>query len=141
MSIHLKKTEIDQGVARAMNTIVKRLGVKESARLSGADVGKYSGKGQSMLRKTYLYAQHLEDGFQVKKNEVKRSTMERAFRQLGSGLKSIADKKGNRDGVLDGPELQGRVHNASSAGQAFARWISATKGEDQLKAAARSERR
>ncbi|MFO0726391.1 MAG: hypothetical protein U1E65_21575 [Myxococcota bacterium] len=127
MSIHLKKNDIDQGVARAMKTIVNSLGSKDSAVLTGAEVGKYSGKGRSMLRKTYLYAQHLEDGFQVKKNAVKRSTMQRAFRQLGSGLKSIADKQGNRDGVLDGPELRGRAHNASSAGQAFARWISATK--------------
>lgn len=127
MSIHLKKTDIDQGVARAMDTIVNRLGSRGSALLSGGDIGKFSGKGQAMLRKTYLYAQHLEDGFQIKKNNVKRSTMERAFRQLGSGLKTIADKKGDRNGVLDGPELQGRVHTASSAGQAFARWINATK--------------
>lgn len=36
--------------------------------------------GPALPRKVHLYAQHIENGFQVWKNAAKRSTMDRAFR-------------------------------------------------------------
>jgi hypothetical protein len=126
MKIHLTKTDINQGIKRAMSDVVKEADTNKTGIIYDVEVSKFSGSGSAMLKKAYAYARHIEGGTEGD-DFVQLKTMEKALKNLGAALKKLADTKGNKNHVLDGNEFQGNAGQGSTAASALARWINATK--------------
>jgi len=122
-TIRLTSSQISAGVDRALR-VFERSDTNGTGRVYDGEISKYKGKGAAQLKKVFAYAQYVE-GRGEKASLVKLSTARAALSKLASGLETIADSKGNKDGVLNGTASE--LGKASTAGAALARFIHATK--------------
>lgn len=122
-TIKLTQKNIDAGVKRAMK-IFEKADTNGTSRVFEGEIAKYKGKGAAQLRKVFEYAQRIE-GRGAEASLVRLSTVRGALTKLANGLETVANTKGNRDGVLNGTDAE--LGKASTAGAALARFIHATK--------------
>jgi hypothetical protein len=122
-TIRLTTTQINAGVKRALK-VFEKADTNGTGRVFDGEIAKYKGKGAAQLKKVFDYAQRVE-GRGSEASLVKLSTVRSALKKLASGLDTIADGKGNKDGVLNGTAAE--LGKASNAGAALARFIHATK--------------
>lgn len=122
-TIKLTQRNIDAGVKRAMK-IFEKADTNGTKRVYEREIANYKGKGAAQLRKVFEYAQRIE-GRGTEASLVKLSTVRGALTKLANGLETVANTKGNRDGVLNGTAAE--LGKASTAGAALARFIHATK--------------
>jgi hypothetical protein len=120
-AIHLTQRQIDAGVERALK-VFTAADTNKTGKVFDNEINKYRGKGAAQLKKVFAYAQYVE-GSGSKASLVKISTVRTSLNRLAGGLDTLANSKGNKDGVVDGAELT----KASTAGAALARFIHATK--------------
>ncbi len=120
-AIHLSRTDLNAGVRKALATF-KKADASHGGMISPDEVKKFKGPGAAQLKAVFAYAQNIETRGNATKNTwVSLSTMERAIKNLQSGLNTLANTKGNKDGVVDGNEIK----LASKAGAALARFTQA----------------
>lgn len=122
-TIRLTTRQMDAGVKRALR-VFEKADTNHTGRVFAGEIEKYKGKGAAQLKKVFEYAQRVE-GRGAEASLVKLTTVRSALTRLASGLDTIADTKGNKDGVLNGTAAE--LGKASTAGAALARFIHATK--------------
>ena len=122
-SIKLTQRNIDAGVKRALK-IFEKADVNKTKMVYAAEIEGYKGKGAAQLKKVFEYAQRIE-GRGDEASLVKLSTVRGALTKLANGLETVANTKGNKDGILNGTAAE--LGKASTAGAALARFIHATK--------------
>lgn len=122
-AIRLTERQLDAGVKRALK-VFEKADTNKTGRVYATEIENYKGKGAAQLRKVFEYAQRVE-GRGSEARLVKLSTVRSALTRLASGLDTIADSRGNKDGVLNGTDAE--LGRASTAGAALARFVHATK--------------
>src|SRR6187200_325501 len=103
-AIRLTQRQIDAGINRAMK-IFEKADTNGTKRVFAAEIDGYKGKGAAQLKKVFDYAQRIE-GKGTEASLVKLSTVRSALNKLANGLETIANTKGNKDGVLNGSDSE-----------------------------------
>ena len=120
-AINLSKSDLNAGVRKALATF-KKADASRGGMISPDEVKKFKGPGAAQLKAVFAYAQNIETRGNATKNTwVSLKTMEKAIKNLQSGLNTLALTKGDKDGRVDGNELK----FASKAGAALARFAHA----------------